>query len=41
MKTKFTRKALDGIEDMLAGIGIGLFLGLVMFFLWCMTAPSP
>lgn len=29
----------DKIEDVMAGIGIGLFVGLALFLVWCALTP--
>ena len=31
----------DAIEDFMAGLGIGLFVGLALYLVWCALTPAP
>lgn len=31
----------DKIEDVMAGTGIGLFVGLALYLVWCAVTPAP
>lgn len=41
MDSELNRRIQNSIEDFLAGVGIGLFLGLALYLVWCALTPAP
>jgi hypothetical protein len=40
MDKELERRIQNSIEDFLAGVGVGLFVGLTLYLVWCAITPG-